>query len=130
MVKFIVKVRLMEKSVKSHVGSVIVEKVMSQYKPRGTTWKAKVNTQPIHPAIVEGVGGGKGGWEESTAERALAGTFEESEVPRMEDEEEDEGAEVTLRASDGAKALGIVERGEDARGEKKIPPKAPLCPNV
>lgn len=36
-VKFMVKVRLMEKSVKSHVGSVMVEKVMSQYKPRGTT---------------------------------------------------------------------------------------------
>lgn len=61
MVKFIVKVRLMENSVKSHVGSVIVEKVMSQYKPRGTTWKAKVKTQPIHPAMVDGVGGGKSG---------------------------------------------------------------------
>lgn len=29
-VKFMVKVKLMEKSVKSHVGSVIVEKVMIQ----------------------------------------------------------------------------------------------------
>jgi hypothetical protein len=36
-VKFIVKVRLIEKSVKSHVGNVIVVKVMSQYKPRGMT---------------------------------------------------------------------------------------------
>lgn len=32
-----VKVKLMEKSVKSHVGTVMVEKVMSQYRPRGTT---------------------------------------------------------------------------------------------
>lgn len=36
-VKFMVKVKLMEKSVKSHVGSVMVEKVMSQYRQRGTT---------------------------------------------------------------------------------------------
>ena len=62
-VAFMVNVKLMEKSVKSHVGSVMVEKVMNQYSPRGTTWKAKVNTQPIHPAMVEGVGGGKGGGE-------------------------------------------------------------------
>lgn len=60
-VKFMVNVKLMEKSVKSHVGRVMVEKVMSQYKARGTTWNAKVKTQPIHPAMVEGVGGGKGG---------------------------------------------------------------------
>jgi len=36
-VKFIVKVKLMEKSVNSHVGKVMVVKVINQYKPRGTT---------------------------------------------------------------------------------------------
>lgn len=56
-----VNVKLMEKSVKSHVGSVMVVKVMIQYNPRGITWKMKVNTQVIHPAMVEGVGGRKGG---------------------------------------------------------------------
>lgn len=56
-----VKVKLIEKSVKSHVGNVMVVKVMIQYRPRGMTWKAKVNTQPNHPAMSDGVGGGKGG---------------------------------------------------------------------
>lgn len=64
MVKFMVKVRLIENNVNSHVGSVMVVKVMSQYRARGMTWKVKVNTQPIHPAIVDGIGGGKGGGEE------------------------------------------------------------------
>lgn len=56
-----VKVKLMEKSVKSHVGSTIVVKVMSQYKPRGITWKMKLNNQVIHPAMVKGSGGMIGG---------------------------------------------------------------------
>jgi hypothetical protein len=34
-VKFMVNVKLMEKSVKSHVGSVIVVKVMTQYNTLG-----------------------------------------------------------------------------------------------
>lgn len=51
----------MEKSVKSHVGSTIVVKVMSQYKPRGITWKMKLNNQVIHPAMVKGSGGMIGG---------------------------------------------------------------------
>jgi hypothetical protein len=36
-VKFMVNVKLMEKSVKSHVGRVMVEKVMTQYKTLGIT---------------------------------------------------------------------------------------------
>lgn len=32
-----VKVKLMEKRVKSHVGKVMVVKVINQYRPRGTT---------------------------------------------------------------------------------------------
>lgn len=34
-VKFIVNVKLIEKSVKSHVGNVMVVKAMIQYSPRG-----------------------------------------------------------------------------------------------
>lgn len=66
-VKFMVKVRLMEKSVKSHVGRVMVQKVITQYNALGTTWKKKQNNHPIHPAMVDGVGGdesgGGGRWE-------------------------------------------------------------------
>lgn len=64
-VKFIVNVRLMEKSVNSHVGNVMVEKVMIQYRTLGMTWKKKEKTHPIHPAIVVGTGGKGGGgrWE-------------------------------------------------------------------
>jgi hypothetical protein len=36
-VKFMVNVKLMEKSVKSHVGKVMVVKAMIQYNPRGIT---------------------------------------------------------------------------------------------
>lgn len=36
-VKFMVKVRLIENNVNSHVGSVMVVKVMSQYSARGMT---------------------------------------------------------------------------------------------
>jgi hypothetical protein len=59
-VKFIVNVRLMEKSVKSHVGSVMVEKVITQYNTLGMVCKTKVNTHPIHPAMVAGAGGNSG----------------------------------------------------------------------
>lgn len=61
MVKFIVKVKLIEKSVNSHVGSVMVANVITQYRTLGMTWKKKENTHPNHPAMVEGVGGGNGG---------------------------------------------------------------------
>jgi hypothetical protein len=60
-VKFIVNVRLIENSVKSHVGRVMVQKVMAQYRMLGMTWKTKENTHPIHPTMVEGAGGGSGG---------------------------------------------------------------------
>jgi hypothetical protein len=59
-VKFMVNVRLMEKSVKSHVGSVMVEKVITQYNTLGMVCKTKVNTHPIHPAMVAGAGGNSG----------------------------------------------------------------------
>jgi hypothetical protein len=64
-VKFIVNVRLMEKSVNSHVGNVMVEKVMTQYRTLGMAWKKKEKTHPIHPAMVVGTGGKGGGgrWE-------------------------------------------------------------------
>lgn len=66
--KFIVNVKLVEKSVKSHVGNVIVVKVIIQYKTLGMVWKTSENTQPIHPTIVVGVGrdtsGGGGRWLE------------------------------------------------------------------
>lgn len=71
-----VKVRLIEKRVKSHVGRVMVVKVITQYRKLGITWKKKVNIQPNHPAMVEGVGGDVGGggrgkreWDEAGPER-------------------------------------------------------------
>jgi hypothetical protein len=62
-VKFMVKVRLIEKSVNSHVGKVMVVKVTIQYRTLGMTWKMKEKIQPIHPTMVEGAGGvtGAGG---------------------------------------------------------------------
>lgn len=54
--KFIVNVKLVEKSVKSHVGKVIVAKVIIQYRTPGTVWKIRENSQPIHPTMVVGVG--------------------------------------------------------------------------
>ena len=50
-VKFMVKVKLVENSVKSHVGSVIVENVMSQYSTPGTTRKVNSIRRPEAPRI-------------------------------------------------------------------------------
>jgi hypothetical protein len=43
----------------------MVEKVMTQYRTLGMTWKKKEKTHPIHPAMVVGTGGKGGGgrWE-------------------------------------------------------------------
>lgn len=91
-VKFMVKVRLMEKSVKSHVGRVRVEKVMIQYRRLGMTWKKTVNSQPSQPAMVEGVGGEVGGgarWE-------CSGAPEKRAVKEGEREKEDDGGDSIL----------------------------------
>lgn len=48
-VKFMVKVKLMEKSVKSHVGRVMVVNVMIQYSSPGMTWIMKSSTWPREP---------------------------------------------------------------------------------
>lgn len=67
-----VKVKLMENRVKSHVGRVMVEKVMIQYKRLGMPWKRRENTQPIHPTMLVGFGGDTGGggrWELAKPER-------------------------------------------------------------
>lgn len=50
-VKFIVKVRLMEKSVNSQVGRVMVVKVITQYRALGTTWKKKRKRRPADSAM-------------------------------------------------------------------------------
>jgi hypothetical protein len=122
-VKFMVNVKLIEKSVKSHVGNVIVVKAMIQYNPRGITWKMKVNTQVIHPAIVEGIGGRKGGGWVDTADRAVAvvavvsltaaagseraeGAAVATEFRPVEDD--DKAADFRLRARDGARPLAMV----------------------
>jgi len=67
-VKFIVNVKLVEKSVKSHVGNVMVVKVIIQYKTLGLVWKTREYIQPIHPTMVVEVGrdtcGGGGRWFE------------------------------------------------------------------
>lgn len=60
-VKFMVKVRLMEKRVKSQVGRVMVVKVITQYRRPGTTWKKKKKTRPTKP--IEDAGGTTGGVE-------------------------------------------------------------------
>jgi hypothetical protein len=97
-VKFMVNVRLMEKSVNNHVGNVMVAKVMIQYRTLGTVWKMKVNTHPIHPAIVEGAWNGVRVKEAATALEAAIG--------------EVEGA-VRLRARDGARpAMTKTRLGE------------------
>ena len=85
-VKFIVNVKLMEKSVKSHVGSVIVEKVITQYKTLGIVWKTREKTQPIHPTMVVGVGGdnngGGGRWLEKLGKPETLALMAGSEVDR------------------------------------------------
>jgi hypothetical protein len=52
-VKFIVNVKLMENSVNSHVGSVIVVKVMSQYRAPGITLRMKRSSLPNRPSSEE-----------------------------------------------------------------------------
>jgi hypothetical protein len=71
-VKFMVKVKLIEKSVNSHVGRVMVAKVITQYRKLGMTWKKKENSHPIHPTMVEGVGGDDGGGGRKELEKADA----------------------------------------------------------
>jgi hypothetical protein len=98
-VKFMVKVKLMENSVNNHVGSVMVAKVMTQYRTLGTVWKMKVNTHPIHPAIVEGIGGKGDMREAATALEAAMGEVEDA---------------VRLRARDGARPAMTKTRLESA----------------
>jgi len=98
-VKFMVNVKLMEKSVNNRVGNVMVTKVIIQYRTLGTVWKTKVNHHPIHPAIVEGAGGNDVGREAATALEAAIG--------------EVEGA-VRLRARDGARPAMTKTRLESA----------------
>lgn len=52
-VKFIVNVRLMEKSVNSHVGRVMVVKVMIQYNAPGSTPKMPRITRANNPKVDE-----------------------------------------------------------------------------
>jgi hypothetical protein len=96
----------------------------------------KVNTQAIHPAIVEGVGGRKGGgWWVDTADRAVgaeaAGGIAAAASDRPEEEveaaaraaaaefrpveDDDEAADVRVRARDGARPLAMVG-GSETRG--------------
>jgi hypothetical protein len=130
-VKFIVNVKLIEKSVKSHVGNVMVVKAMIQYSPRGSVWKTKANTQVIHPAIVEGVGGRKGGGWVDTADRAVvvenvlaAAASDRVETAEVAEEAaefrpvEDEAADVRLRARDGARPLAMVDDSKPFRAVK------------
>lgn len=55
-VKFIVKVRLMENNVNSHVGKVIVVNVMNQYKAPGSTRRTLRMTRASRPKVEDGVG--------------------------------------------------------------------------
>lgn len=121
-----VNVKLIEKSVKSHVGNVIVVKAMIQYSPRGIVWKMKANAQVIHPAIVEGVGGRKGGgWGDTTADRAVVAVDavaaaaseraeEAEEAAEFRPVEDDAAADVRVRARDGARPLAMLTTREKA----------------
>lgn len=108
-----VKVKLMEKRVKSHVGRVMVEKVMIQYKRLGMPWKSRENTQPIHPTILVGFGGDTGGggrWELVKPERperlaVMAGARGTSD--------ENGDAEVETRADEADALRTLEEEGTD-----------------
>lgn len=63
----------------------------------------KVKTQPIHPVIVDGIGGRKGG-EEEAADRAGEDRLVEDEVAVV--------AAVRLRARDGANRFAMVGEGQ------------------
>ena len=54
-VKFMVKVRLMENRVKSHVGRVIVVKVMIQYNAPGRTVRIRRITRASRPRVEDSV---------------------------------------------------------------------------
>lgn len=54
-VKFIVKVRLMENRVKSHVGRVMVVKVMIQYNAPGRTVMMRRMTRASRPRVEDSV---------------------------------------------------------------------------
>jgi hypothetical protein len=56
-VKFIVNVKLIENSVNSHVGNVMVVKVMIQYKVPGSTPRTLRMTRARRPKVDEGVDG-------------------------------------------------------------------------
>jgi hypothetical protein len=81
-VKFMVKVKLMEKSVNSHVGSVIVENVIIEYRTLGIVWNIKVNTHPIHPAMVEGTVWNGGGEKEVEIEVGAVGALRQRDGAR------------------------------------------------
>lgn len=111
--KFIVNVRLIEKSVNSHVGKVMVEKVTIQYRMLGMTWKTKVNTQPIHPTMVEGAGGGNGGggrWEEKpdTTEKLAVKAGIEVASDRAEVEEDARGTWPEPMLEDSSEGAAII----------------------
>jgi hypothetical protein len=107
----------------------------------------KVNTQAIHPAIVEGAGGRKGGgWWVDTADRAVgaeaAGGIAAAASDRPEEEveaaaraaaaefrpveDDDEAADVRVRARDGARPLAMVGGSETRGGGRGGVPTSPI----
>lgn len=95
-----VKVKLMEAKVNIHVGNVMDAKVTIQYRRFGMVWKMRVNTQPIHPAMVDGVGG-------SGVRRAEAAAAVSPVTCEVEEA-------VRLRARDGARPTMVKTRLEAA----------------
>lgn len=100
-----VNVRLMEKRVNSHVGNVMVEKVMTQYRTLGMTWKKKEKTHPIHPAMVVGTGGKGGGGRWAMLKLAVMAVADVARDSATADDEEDEGD----RVGEGENESGPVE---------------------
>lgn len=101
-VKFMVKVKLMENNVNSQVGSVIVVKVIAQYRTLGTIWNRNTKTRPTKDAMVKRVEGSLSGDEVGgICEQMRAGELEEEE--RVKDGEANEawsGSRVTDSVGD------------------------------
>lgn len=97
-VKFMVKVKLMENSVKSHVGKVMVVKVMIQYRAPGRTLRMVRITRPRRPNV-EGDDVSAGGRADSDVCKASVALDNAVEVGELSATELTELRELTASAA-------------------------------
>lgn len=96
-----VKVKLMENNVNSQVGSVIVVKVIAQYRTLGTIWNRNTKTRPTKDAMAKRVEGSLSGDEVGEiCEQMRAGELEEERVKDEEANEAWSGSRVTDSVGD------------------------------